>query len=223
MEKNIFTNAANTIEYFIQGDNPNLLIISGIHGDEFEVVESVRKSIEKNKDKLGDFVYIPIASPTAFEARNRQSACGLDMNRHFTNSCKCNEAQAIMQLLKSMKIKQCVSFHEDLEHPHFYMYDSDNMEGDECLARLRKDITELGVDLLNDVDDKDDEHLGFEFIDGYAGNIPDAEGKPIGSMETWLIKEKITDRVFCIEVPGSSSKDIKDKLVEKVLYNLVIC
>jgi hypothetical protein len=79
------------------------------------------------------------------------------------------------------------------------------------------------VDLLNDVDDKDDEHLGFSFVDGYAANIPNADGKPVGPLEAWLIKQKIVDRVYGIEVPCSLDKITKDKLVEKVLYNLVIC
>ncbi len=223
MKKRIYTNGLNKIEYFVRGNNPEFLMVSGIHGDEHEIIKSVQRAINKYHDNLSDFVYIPTASPTAVKAQARYSACGMDMNRHFIENCKCNEAHAIMRLLGGMKINQCVSFHEDLEHPYFYMYDSGNMEGDECLARLRKDVKDLGVDLLNDIDDINDEHLGFVFVDGYAANIPNTEGKPIGPLETWLIKQGIVTRVFGIEVPGKLDLNIKDKLVEKILYNLAIC
>ena len=48
-----------SFEYFIKGKNPKLLIHSGTHGDEFEVIDIVKKCVLKYEDKLPDFVFVP--------------------------------------------------------------------------------------------------------------------------------------------------------------------
>jgi hypothetical protein len=222
MEKKIFESYGIKLPYQVHGTNPELLVVSGIHGDEYGVIESVKKSVETYKNELGDFVYVPEISPSAVKAKTRCNCDGIDVNRCFVDDCTCNEALCVQEFLKQYSFIQCVSFHEDLEHTSFYLYDSGDMS-DNCLNRLRKDVTSLGVGLLNGVDDDTDEHLGFKFVNGYASKIPNSEGKPVGPIEAWLIRRGVVDRVYGVEVPSMLSQDIKDKLIDKVLYNLVIC
>jgi hypothetical protein len=223
MEKKIYSAGTTKINYYVQGKSPELLLVSGIHGDEYGVIDSAIMVLSKLQSEMPEFLYIPEISPTAVKAKTRCNCNGVDINRSFKDGATEVEAKIVMDFLKDRKFNTFISFHEDPEHSGFYFYDSGNMENDECLPRLRNNVKNLGVELLNGVDDPHDEHLGVEFVDGYKANRTSGDGGPNCAFGPWLVSRGIVDRIYCMEVPGMLDPDLKDKLVEKILYNLVIC
>ncbi len=67
---------------------PTVLITAGIHGDEINGIEIVRKLISKkyNKPKKGTIICIPILNVFGFIAQNRLFPDGKDLNRVFPGS-----------------------------------------------------------------------------------------------------------------------------------------
>lgn len=69
-------------------DGPRLLVLAGVHGDEYEPMEAVRRlavTLESIRIR-GTVTLVPVANPTAFAAGSRCGADGLDMARSFPGS-----------------------------------------------------------------------------------------------------------------------------------------
>lgn len=67
------------------GDGPRLLVLAGVHGDEYEPMEAVRR-LARRLESLpfrGSVTLVPVANPTAFVAATRTGSDGLDMARSF--------------------------------------------------------------------------------------------------------------------------------------------
>jgi predicted deacylase len=67
------------------GEGPRLLVIAGVHGDEYEPMEAVRQ-LARRLESLpfrGSVALVPVANPTAFAAAMRTGSDGLDMARSF--------------------------------------------------------------------------------------------------------------------------------------------
>ncbi|MDZ4221413.1 MAG: hypothetical protein U1C18_00900, partial [Patescibacteria group bacterium] len=137
-----------------------------------------------------------------------------DINRQFVKESDDTEAQTVMALLKGRAFDACISFHEDPQLSEFYMYDTAELLDDE-LAALRQGVVACGVGLFSGVDDPEDEFLGFDFVDGYRPHTG-GDGEPKGPLETWLIREGISKRVFGVEVPGKIAPNKKDAVVKRV-------
>lgn len=211
MQKREYKHQSLSLPYYVRGQHPGLLLTSGAHGDEYEVIDSVRAAIGARQDSLPDFLYIPEISPSSVASRCRANYRNKDINRQFVDGTECGEAQAVMRLLGGRTFTRCISFHEDPEQEQFYLYDTGAFSSDELLA-MRSGIRACGVELFSGIDDPEDEFLGFEFKDGYRPRTG-ADGKPIGPLETWLIRKGIVKRVFGVEVPGKADKETKDKIV----------
>lgn len=210
------------VDYFIRGARPGLLVLSGIHGDEFEVVDLVKKELKARASALPDFFYLPIVSPTASSSRTRHNKDGVDLNRHFLPGTQITEARIVMSILKPLSVRLAVSFHEDVHEDRFYLYDSGHL-ANKGLAKLRHCLKEQKIGLLNGCDDPRDECLGFEFTDGYVSHVPTRDFRPTGSLESYLIRAKIAERVFGIEVPGRISLAKKRRVVAAVFDCLISC
>ena len=218
MDKRVFTHQSLSFPYYVRGENPGLLLLSGAHGDEFEVIDSVHAAIDAHQGILPDFLYIPEVSPSSVRARSRSNYRNKDINRQFVNGTECGEAQAVMELRGAYRMDTCISFHEDPSQEQFYMYDTGQFSDDELL-RMQSRVRGCGVALFSGIDDPEDEYLGFEFVDGYRPHTG-ADGTPEGPLETWLIRQKIAKRVFGVEVPGKAGPEKKDALVRCLLEML---
>ena len=67
------------------GQGPSLLVLAGVHGDEYEPMEAVRE-LSRRLESLafrGSVTLVPVANPTAFAAATRTGSDGLDMARSF--------------------------------------------------------------------------------------------------------------------------------------------
>ena len=197
------------------------MLLSGIHGDERGVMKSLRSAVESRHDALGDFLYIPEVCPSSVQSRTRQNSSGQDLNRCFEKNFDSDEVRVVTEVLSPLRVETCISFHEDLGHKDFYLYDSHHAEGSAELDNLRHDVKSLGVGLLDGFDDEHDEILQFKFFNGYAGGVPTPDGRPLGTLESWLIKNRVAKRVCGIEVPGNADQEVKDKIVLAVFENLV--
>jgi len=69
-----FQYSPQKIPYFLSGNNPQLLIVSGTHGDEFAIISSLDEIIQKYIDDLVPFMYIPELSPSAVRQKTRTNS-----------------------------------------------------------------------------------------------------------------------------------------------------
>lgn len=225
MQKFVKTRGKTKTEYFIQGKNPSLLIVSGVHGDEFGVINSVRASIRRYLIRLPDFLFIPEMSPSAVLLGTRKNKEGLDLNRSFFDNSTSEEVRAIIEIIKNFHFNICFSFHEDLELAEFYLYDAfdKNLEGSKLLRQLQREIKSLGVSLLNGVDDPDDPVLGDKFVGGYR--FYPAEKRitnKFGFFSDWCFINRVIERYINPEIPGQLTQDKKDKLVDFIFRYLIL-
>lgn len=64
-------------------DGPNVLLLAGVHGDEYEPMVAALRIVKKLDGQLlkGSITVVPNANPTAYEAVSRYGNDGLDMAR----------------------------------------------------------------------------------------------------------------------------------------------
>jgi len=212
-------------EYFINGKKPSLLIVSGVHGDEFGVINSVRASIRRYLTRLPDFLFIPEMSSSAVLLGTRKNKEGLDLNRSFFDDSPSGEIRLIMEIIKNFHFDICFSFHEDLSLSEFYFYDAfgKNLGGSKLLKDLQEEIESFDVNLLNGVDDPNDPVLGDTFVDGYH-YYPIEKGfaNKFGFFSDWCFVNKIIKRYINPEIPGHLPQGKKDKLVDLIFRYLIL-
>ncbi|OGC50803.1 hypothetical protein A2716_02085 [candidate division WWE3 bacterium RIFCSPHIGHO2_01_FULL_40_23] len=220
MEK-VFLNS--DFYYYKKGTNPRLILHSGTHGDEYEVIDLVVSACEKHFDLLPDFVLVPYVSPSAVRQRTRVNGDGDDMNRIFTDSSISEEVKLNMKILNGLKADLFVSFHEDSGQECFYLYDGGYESDKKALVEAAmKKIREEGVCLLNGFDDPSDPDLGYEFKDGYRFWPRVKDGRKDGSfITTWSLNEEITKRAMIPEIPGKVDASKKNAIIN-ALFELII-
>lgn len=225
MKKELWELGGAKNESYLYGEKPELLILSGMHGDEYEVIGCVKEVVTKNIKRLPSFLYIPEVSPSAVGRRKRTNEEGLDINRIFFDDSKNVEVRLIFKILEGRRFHICLDFHEDPEFQDFYLYDAfgQDLEGTGILKKLKEDIRSLGLGLLNGIDDPDDPILGNVFKDGYKYFPPE---KPYvnkdGRFEAWAFSKGNVKRFLNPEIPGKISLALKRKVVEIIFEDLVL-
>ncbi len=216
------SNVLPDFHYFIKGDNPKLLIHSGTHGDEFEVIEVVQKCIEKYEDKLPDFIFVPQVSPSAVKKKTRVNGNGFDMNRIFFSNSKELEVIENIKAIKDYKFDLMVSFHEDPKLPFYYIYDegTDPIETELILKHNLK-LQNMGVDLLNGIDDPEDPILGIDFTNGYRKFIISPEFKNSGMITSWAIINNLVNDTLTPEIPSSADISKKEMIVDSFFKDIL--
>lgn len=201
------------IPYYEKGEAPALLIHSGTHGDEYGVIESVRLAVEKYEDRLPDFVYVPIVSPSAVDKRTRENDQKLDLNRNFLEDSTVGEVEANFQIVRDKRFDLLVTFHEDNSRDSkFYLYDyGEALGGTDQWKEFKKELKELNVELLTGVDDPGDPSLNQTFFDGYYFGEVSAEG---GMFDSWAVRQGIIKRALVPEIPGHLSQKTKNEAVD---------
>ena len=209
------------LDYFQEGNEPKLLIHSGTHGDELDVIPFVGASVEKYLNSLSDFVYIPKVSPSAAKLKTRLNKNGIDLNRNFLSGASDEESVANMEFHGKYKFNLCVDFHEDPELADFYMYDSGKLP-DRILLEVQKAITSASIELFNGVDDPNDPALGFKFENGYRSFENEDLGEMDGTFWGWFRANNEGGRIIVIEIPGKLEKEKKEELVEIIFEKLIL-
>lgn len=202
----------NGLPFMVKGEFPELLILSGTHGDEYEVIQSVLQYVDTHYDSLPDFLFIPEVSPTAVSQKTRRNAAGHDVNRHFFNDSKDSEASTVMSVVKKYSpFKLAISFHEDLEIGSFYFYDTGRLHAKD-LTDVKKSVVSLDVPLFSGTDDPSDPALGNVVRNGYISTYGNNNPKK-GMFCMWALSQDVMPRSFVPEIPGMVDQDTKDALV----------
>ena len=203
------------IDYFLKGSDPKLLILTGMHGDESEIIHFVSAHLKKHQSTLPDFLFIPEVSPTAVKQKTRKNAWGRDVNRCFIDHPLDPEAAAVMDILKPYHFSLCLNIHEDPDLTNdFYLYDSGTMT-DGQLQAYRERIRGLSILPYTGMDDPADKDLGMLVTDGYVKTHA-ASHKEDGFSSTWMIMHYVALRVLVPEVPGKALLTRKKALVSEL-------
>lgn len=200
-----------------KGSHPHLGLFSGIHGDEWQIIGSVEKTVTELESQLPDFLFIPECSPTAVAQKTRLNGEGIDLNRSFTREPTSAEARAIIRVLKQQQLSLCVDFHEDVEHPGVYLYDTEDIEGSRMLAAFRSRVAAISP-LYTGLDDERDPQLGGQVYKGYRVVRPpkkDYQGNHIyeGFIDLWAMIEQKASRWITLEIPTNLTQEQKDRIV----------
>lgn len=209
--------------YYQSGERPELLIVSGLHGDEQSIIPCIKKALKTHQPKLRSYFYIPYASPEACVSKTRRNADGIDINRHFFENTTVNEVKRVQSLLAPFHFSCCVTFHEDPQESRFYLYDSGSfLHTTDLLSPLKKKFQQLGVSLLSGIDDAEDPLLGHTVEEGYHAVQPGKKTQDDGTLEAWVLNHLIAQYVLTPEVPGKVFKALKDKIVDVLFSHIII-
>lgn len=208
------------INYYQTGKKPELLILSGIHGDEYKIIDPVWKYLEKQRGKLPPYLFIPMMSPSAIFQKTRTNKFGHDLNRQFFNDSKDKEALNNMEIMGKFRYQLCLSFHEDLQLDKFYLYDTGKLPQN-IWQKVKQSLSIINISLYTGIDDEDDPALGLYIRNGYYFYGNKNVAKNNGAVSDWLINNKVAGRVLVAEVPGRIEEKKKDKIVKIIFEKLV--
>lgn len=205
-----------TIEYFTKGEKPTLLLLSGMHGDEYGVIEHVISYVEKHESEFPDFLFIPRVSPSAIARKTRRNENNKDLNRSFIDPPIESEVHDVMDIIHEHHFTWCINFHEDPDLKRtFYLYDTDELPEPDLTA-LRESIKNTGAQLHTGIDDPLDANLGLQVTEGYISTPYDTMPQDVGFSWVWFYKHNLVDRSIDIEIPGQAPSELKQTLVETV-------
>lgn len=196
-----------------------ILLLSGIHGDEYGVISSIQKYFKTHKRNLPSYLYIPEVSLSAVLYKTRNNINNIDLNRSFFDDSTDEEIIALKNKIKGMKFSTVFTFHEDCDRKHeFYMYSSHNINL-QILLNLKKQLNAINISLFNGIDDPTDPVLNNQIHNGLLVSPIEKEGK--GTLWPWL--QKNNDVNYCVdfEIPMKASQLKKDMLIE-ILFKFII-
>ena len=211
---------SGALYYLKKGRQPILLLISGTHGDEYGVIEPLKKIVEKYSDRLPDFIFIPDVSPSAIKLKTRRNKFGHDVNRKFFGDTDDIEAKSVMKIVAKHQFKLGISFHEDWEYDSFYIYDSEQMDSN-MLNNFKTNIKKLGVGLYSGIDDIHDVELGSSVRDGYVVDPADLPKLAIGDFWHWSLVNGYVERLLYPEIPSALTIKNKLLLIDLIFKDLI--
>ena len=212
----------NTINYWLYGKKPTLLLHSGPHGDEYEVIDCVKKTIKKYLNQLPPFLFVPEVSPSAVSTKTRQNKYNHDINRYFFQETTDQEVITNLEIIRNFRFDLYLGFHEHIDHTDFYLYDSSNPKHLVKLKQFMDEIKKLGVELFNGIDDPEDPILKFKMVDGYVYIDPAFERKTNGTFTSWAFNNNIIKQAIDLEIPGSISQEKKCQIVDLFFNKILI-
>lgn len=216
------------IEYIVHEKNPKkpwVFFACLVHGDEYEALSSLMQSIKNNIDSLPNFVFVPIASPSAYENQSHKNKFGNNVNRKVNNEKYSDpEAQVLKKIIRKhmqktgQPFQAGFMFHQDRDrHDNRWYYYHYGDAIDLQIEQLRKESTEMGMSPYSGDDDQKDRFLGY-----YAKNgVIDAHIKNDCSLEEYLTKMG-TSTSFVFESPINLLPEKKDALTELFFQNIVL-
>ena len=209
------------LTYYQNSSRPSVLILSGMHGDEYGAGKILEQLVSNDRLIESAFLYIPQVSPSAVAAHTRENTYGHDINREFRNHAADKEALAVMDVLKRYHFTLAIDVHEDPERTKsFYIYDTGNMTKEQQTG-YQALIEKMGVELYTGMDDSEDKNLGCHVENGYISFRQDTVLVTTGFLSIWMTSETFADRVFTVEIPGNASSELKRDLLLTIIRFLV--
>ncbi len=221
MEKHAFAYQSTTLLYYQSSQTPKLLLISGFHGNETDVIAPLTDIIFRNQKRLPPFLFIPVACPSAVALETRLNKNKVDINRSYYLDSPEEEAQALMHLLAGFRFDIAYSFHEDPGERRFYLYDMGEGVDAKKIDALKQAILSLGVPMFHGIDDLEDPSLGGEIVDGYSLEDEQLTLKN-GFFNGYLLTADITRRHLNPEIPGAIPKEKKAAILQAIFDILIL-
>jgi hypothetical protein len=226
-------NETAKIEYIVHEKDPGqpwVFIACLVHGDEYEVAGSLMKIIKNNIDSLPNFVFVPIASPSAFEKHRHKNKFGLfghDVNRKIDNNAYTDpEAQLLKRIIrKHLKktgrtFKAGYIFHQDKDRKndwYLYRYGQQNIMINFPLDKLRGQALASGINPLTGWDDIHDHHLKYWSEKGFI----DADHREDGSLEKFLINLGVPV-AYVFESPVNMIPPVKNNILMELFFQNIV-
>lgn len=202
------------INYYVCAPNKcskKVLIVSGLHGNEGGVIEPLFTFFNQYENPTTSVVFIPTMCPSALQKRERNNARGHNANRIFDTNSNDPENNVVTSIIiEHAPFDLVISFHEDLEYPHTYVYEMGKQCSKTQLKKWQEAVKKIGIHVLNGVDDPNDIDLRNTFVDGYHYK---SHPKQNGQFEDWVVAYRYAKRSLTIEIPSSASKDQKRSLI----------
>lgn len=210
-----------SLTYFVFQPPPSVIVLSGVHGNEYESGTLLERELIHHPSEFGHFLYVPRVSPSAIRLKRRTNANGLDVNRQFTDHSTDSEVTALMALLCDVHASIAIDVHEDPDNTdNMYVYDTAVMNpGD--LKRYRDTVTATGMKLFTGIDDVDDECLMRRITDGYVSYTVGDSNRDPGFAVHWMVRHGIIKRGFTVEIPGKATAAVKSKIIDSVIPMLI--
>lgn len=222
-----------TVERF--GLEPNTLFISGIHGDERDIIAPLHRILaEKTATDprlFGSHLRVMEAHPKALQQGTRKAG-DIDLNRQFGGKNYPDYPQAKLLadcLLEHKSVDTIFSFHEDLEEDRFYFYyqttrdDTGAMDPtiDALRERLVTKVESMGIPLYNGIDDID---LGYWVNRGFC--LVSSDALHDNTFEMWAVQKELHEhpsmkRVILFEIPGKLPAERKEELIRTIVDEFV--
>lgn len=220
MEKHEFTYKSTTLTYYQSAKTPKLLLVSGFHGDETDVIVPLTDIVLESALRLPPFLFVPVACPSAVAGGTRLNKNNKDINRFYYLDSPEDEAQALMKLIAGHAFDVAYSFHEHPGETRFYLYDmGEGVTGAKIDALLTK-IKELGIELYNGPDDIEDSALNLNIVNGYYLENEE-EAIKHGFFNGYLAKSNLAHSHVNPEIPGAVSKEKKAAIVQAIFDSLI--
>ena len=209
-----------------QQEKPELLVWSGVHGDEDESIPPLWLVLSEYQALLPAFLFIPAMSPSAIKAHTRRmfigEELGPDMNRSFDLNPAPRETQLVKDFLQQHgPFERILSVHEDEDlTDHTYVY----FEGEPVLRQTLQDWRDAvrlsGHQLHNGYDDPYDPTLAMWSSDGHIHHAHSDETTQMS--ESWAIANKRARQAITLEVPMQGSPETKYQLIKAALKLVMI-
>lgn len=126
-------------------DNPNVLITSGIHGDEPAGIEAALKFLSRDNNILlqeYNFVVLPCINPYGYVHDVRDNSDRKDINRSFETE-DVSEAEIVKSALGRDRFIFTIDFHEDYDAAGFYLYEG-KRDGQYICPEIAKIVKSVG-------------------------------------------------------------------------------
>jgi len=196
-----------------------ILLLSGIHGDEYGVISSVKKYLKKRINDFPFFYYISEVSPSAVLQKTRNNKRNIDLNRSFFDNSNDEEITTLKTNIKGTSFLTVFTFHEDCDRTdEFYMYSSHRINP-MTFSILKKQFETKNIILFNGIDDPRDPILNNNITNGLL--ISPIEKEKRGTLWPWLHKNNNIKHCIDFEIPGKAPQQKKDILVQ-ILFDYFI-
>ncbi len=203
----------------IASSDRRILITAGLHGDEGSIIPLLEDFLFEFEGISDSIVFIPRMSPSALRSGRRLNDSGHDSNRLFGRKQDDPEHNGVVETIdQHAPYDLVVSFHEDVDYPETYVYDTGRQLPLSKVIDWRYEVQQLGIPLLNGLDDPNDPELQHVFVDGY--NHISHPGRD-GQLETWIVLSGLTPQSLTIEIPSSLTSEQKTELIWITFQKLI--
>lgn len=192
-----------------KSESPKILILSGIHGNEYAPPIGVKEFIEKyqNKFKKGNLFFIPTINKQGLEIKERNHLCKKhDMNRQFGKNIPYKIIDTITKLVKQCDI--IIDFHEGYD---FHIQNPQSI-GSTIIPNKNKEAIKIGKQLVKDINNTiKDKQKHFVFL----------QKLNISNSLRWYLQKYKQKQYLLIELTGIDDKQPLEIRVSQTKFLLI--